>query len=289
MGYLGRTTCEHLASALALAALLVLASAGPLVAEDGAGPRDPTTPAAAESAAALPADADASAERALSILERSSRYLSGLKMFALSVRSEVDVVQEDGVSIEFGATRQITVRRPDRVRVVIQTRDGHERRLYFDGSLVTMYTPGDDLYAVVEAVGTLDDAIEAVTDELGQPLPLAELLRQDFYGSVRDLIRSASYVARESLDDTDCDHLAFAGVDADWQIWVARGERPLPRRLVISYKKEDGSPQFRADLGGWDVDPDVSDEVFTFEPPAGAEQIEFAPLGTPGPAMGQGR
>jgi hypothetical protein len=43
-----------------------------------------------------------------------------------------------------------------------------------------------------------------------------------------------------------CDHLAFRQLDTDWQLWVEKGSRPLPRKIVITTRYEVGDPQFSA-------------------------------------------
>ncbi len=40
-------------------------------------------------------------------------------------------------------------------------------------------------------------------------------------------------------------------------------------------KDETGQPQFRADLSNWNLAPEVSDALFTFTPPNGADRIQF--------------
>jgi hypothetical protein len=85
-----------------------------------------------------------------------------------------------------------------------------------------------------------------------------------------------TYVETTTITDVPCDHLAArtaAGVD--FQVWVAQGSEPLPRRIVITYKNENGQPQFWADLSKWNLAPDVSDALFSFTPPNGAERIQF--------------
>jgi hypothetical protein len=61
----------------------------------------------------------------------------------------------------------------------------------------------------------------------------------------------------------------------DFQVWVAQGSQPLPRRIVITYKDEPRQPQFWADLSNWNLAPEVSDALFTFTPPEGADRIPF--------------
>jgi hypothetical protein len=72
-----------------------------------------------------------------------------------------------------------------------------------------------------------------------------------------------------------CHHLAFSQETIDWQIWIEDGPRPVPRKLVITYKTEPGSPQYVARLSGWNFQPRFSKHFFTFEAPAGAGEMEF--------------
>ena len=64
------------------------------------------------------------------------------------------------------------------------------------------------------------------------------------------------------------------------QLWVAQGQQPLPRRLVITYKHADGRPQFWAQLSDWNLSPEAPDSLFVFTPPKGAAKIAFSPRQT---------
>ena len=82
-----------------------------------------------------------------------------------------------------------------------------------------------------------------------------------------------------SVDDQDQQRLSEGsrkGRDHR-QIWIEVGPRPVPRRLVITYKDEPGSPQYIAELSGWNFQPRLSDHYFTFRPPIGSDEIEFLP------------
>ena len=99
-----------------------------------------------------------------------------------------------------------------------------------------------------------------------------------------NLAVSADYVETTTITDVPCDHLAVrTNRGVDFQVWVAQGNEPLPRRVVITYKDATGQPQFWADLSNWNLAPEVSDELFTFTPPEGADRIQFlAELGSAG-------
>ena len=62
----------------------------------------------------------------------------------------------------------------------------------------------------------------------------------------------------------------------DFQVWVADGDKPAPLRVVITYRKAAGQPQFWAQFSDWNLAPAISDATFAPQVPAGAQQVEFA-------------
>ena len=49
----------------------------------------------------------------------------------------------------------------------------------------------------------------------------------------------------------------------------------MPRKFVITYKDEEGEPQYTARFTRWDFEPRFADSYFRFHPPANADQIEI--------------
>jgi hypothetical protein len=62
----------------------------------------------------------------------------------------------------------------------------------------------------------------------------------------------------------------------DFQVWVADGEQPLPQRVVITYRKSPGQPQFRAQFSDWNLAPAIGESTFAAAVPAGAQKVAFA-------------
>ena len=213
--------------------------------------------------------------RALAVLKESADYLSKAKSFRLAAELGFDVVQADGQTIEFGATRTVTIRRPDHAYAEGRRRDGDTSRFFFDGQVVTVSHPDQNAFASAKIPGTLDKTLDYLIDEVGVPMPLADLLYSDVYAVLSEHIEASVYVGVSNLGGVRCHHLAFRHPEADWQIWIEDGERPLPRRLVITYKTHEGTPQFRARLFDWDLAPEVPDSLFSFKPSPGAQQVPF--------------
>lgn len=223
--------------------------------------------------------------RALAVARAMADRIAAAERFA--VRGEIawDTVQADGRTLEFGATREIVVRRPDRLRVELVPREGGARRLLYDGAQLVLQDLENEVYATVARSGALDEAAEYAGLRLGVPVALAELLSPDLPKLLTDGLGDASYVGEETLDGEACDHVSLRNQVGGVQLWVAR-EDSLPRQITITYEHQEGQPQFRARFTGWDLAPKAPDSLFSFEPPADAERIVFAP--TPASRPGEG-
>lgn len=97
-------------------------------------------------------------------------------------------------------------------------------------------------------------------------------------------IQAAIDVGPSSVGGILCDHYAFRQEDVDWQLWIERSDTPLPRKLVITTRKE-AQPQYVARLT-WNLTPQLDDTLFTFTPPTDAHnivlrEVEAMPGGKP--------
>jgi len=245
--------------------LVVFASLGPAQAQVA-------DPAAARADAVATRD-----EQAMAVVARMTERIAGAERLAMHGEIGWDVVQEDGRTLEFGATRNLVMRRPDRLRVELAPREGGAKRLLYDGSQLVLQDLDQEVYATVARSGPVDDVVAYAGERLGVPVALAEFLSPDLPKLLTEKIDDAAYVGEATIDGELCDHVSLRNEIAGMQLWVARKDS-LPRRIAITYEHEEGQPQFRARFAGWDLAPKASDSVFTFEPPPGAERVAFAPM-----------
>jgi hypothetical protein len=211
--------------------------------------------------------------RAAERLEAMASFLAKAPRLSVTIDSAYDVVQESGQKIEFGERRVVAIRRPDRARIDVTRRDGSRRGVLFDGTHLAVFDLDAKVYATVAKPGTVDAAFDYFVNDLDMNLPLRDFLKADLPGRLKDLLGSARLVAEEQLGGVATDHVAFRTDTADVQLWVQRDGDPLPKRIVSSYRHAEGRPQFEADLGAWNLAPDVPDTLFTFTPAAGAQEI----------------
>ena len=210
---------------------------------------------------------------ALAILKKATDYLAGLPKFRLKGYKEEDVVQETGQKFQFLSSFDVCLKRPDRMFITRTDDDGIRRRLWYDGKTASMYDEGEKVYAQIKVPDTIDtmlDYLETVTES---PLPLADLLYNDL-SHLAERALSGRYLDVSFVQTIACDHLSFRGESVDWQLWIDRSDKPLIRKIVITYKELPGEPQLTARLEEWDVEPQLSDSLFQFTTPEGARRIK---------------
>jgi hypothetical protein len=227
-------------------------------------------------AAQEPAAAAASPQTdARAVLMRAADFLAQAKQFGVSLRSGYDVVQESGQKIEFNEARKLTLVRPDRMRVDVERSDGDKALVLFDGQEITVYSPKEKVFARVAKAGDVDQAILYLLNDLQLRLPLAMMLVTKLPAELQRRVRSVELVEQDTIMDVPCAHLAVRGDEVDFQIWIPSQGDPLPRRVVITYKKAEGQPQFWANFSEWNLSPNTPEGFFAFNPPEGVNRIPF--------------
>jgi hypothetical protein len=107
---------------------------------------------------------------------------------------------------------------------------------------------------------------------------MEDLIVSDPYLNAISTNTSGMYAGQVTVLGVPCEHLAFSRGNNDWQIWIEQGAVPVPKKIVITYKDEEGSPQYTAIFSNWDFQTKLPDFLFSFEPPAGASKISVSEI-----------
>jgi hypothetical protein len=244
----------------------------PVAADVSAPASDPDAVAAVEPAA------DAAAEpaidtAAITALEKMGTHLRTLQSFEVAADFTTEDVLENGMKVQYAGKVTYRVRKPDKFVVDTNT-DRKKRTFYYDGKTFTLYSPRMKFYAQADAPPTVREAVATIAEKYGLELPLADLFHWGEAGATTDDIESAVVVGYAKIDGVDCGQYAFRQGDVDWQVFIQTGDKPLPRKLVITTLTDDARPQFVA-LLNWKADAKFADTIFTFKPPEGAQRIHI--------------
>lgn len=224
---------------------------------------------------------DAMNPDAVERLQSSLFYLAGMEVFSLEAHSSLEVVLLTGQKIQFDGATQLTVQRPNKLHA---TRLGElvRQEFLYDGESLTLHAIDEGLYATVEAPGTIEEMLDFAQEYLDIVAPAGELVYPDAFEILMEGVNTAFVVGSSEVDGVPCDHLAFSAPGTDFQIWIQQGDRPLPRKFVITSRDVVNAPQFTVVINDWDLTPDLSDALFHFEPPDDALVIDFNTLSETG-------
>lgn len=230
-------------------------------------------------ASAQPAGIDPKAEK---LLRASTDYVAGLKQFSIDSRSTLEAVLKSGQRIQFDNGAKVAVQRPNKLRAE-RVGDLVNQVFYYDGKSLTLHNPDENVFATVAAPGTLEEMLDFARTRLDIVAPGSDLIYKNAYDVLMDGVTDGFVVGKGIVEGVRCDHLAFRAPHVDWQIWIQEGDKPLPRKFVITTKDVNGGPQFSVVVTKWNTAPKFPDGLFTFKQPKNAKKVEFVPAAAAAP------
>lgn len=242
---------------------ILLALSTPLLADEASSTKSQV--------AALTAAQNVSPE-AQAVLDRMTSYIRGLKSFKVSAKSTRDEVMGYGYKLQHNETSTLLVQVPNKLRSEV-IGDIRDRTFVYDGKDLVIYSPNENVYTTVQAPDTIGKLTGGLLNA-GIEMPTIDVLVQAYAGNVAQKVRGGVLAGETLIEGVVCDHLAFRQSDADWQIWVEQGARPLIRKLVVTTRYEVGDPQYSATLT-WDLNPKITKDSFVFTAPKDAAKIPF--------------
>ncbi len=231
-----------------------------------------TTPPQAEKAAVPEPDPR-------QVLQKMCAFLKSQQQFTYKAEVADEQVYYGGKKLQYGIDMETLVRRPDRLRVNAEG-DLVDKQFFFDGKTITLYEKNDNVYGVLEVPPDIESALERASQDFGVRVALTDLASPNLCEHIGKRIKHSLYVGLSKVRGVPCHHLAFDGDNAQLQVWIDAGDKPLPRKVVLTHKKLPGSPQWTAYLTDWNFSPQLPDNLFAFTPPQGAEKIKFVPVKT---------
>ena len=213
---------------------------------------------------------------ATQLLKAMSDYVAAQSDFSFSYQSSLEAVTPTFEKLQFVSSGKVRAHRPDKIRVS-RTGGFVDAELVFDGTTLTIHGKNQRAYAQVEAKGTLQDLGDRLAD-VGIDPPGGDLISADAFDALMDGVTEAKHISSAYVDGVECEYLAFRKSDADWQIWIEAGERPIPRRYVVTSKDVVQAPQYTVQIGDWKDGADAGADDFSFKAPDGEKKVDLSEL-----------
>jgi hypothetical protein len=233
--------------------------------------------------AAAPAEAEKIDPDAMAALDKMGAELRSHQTFELKSDVTNEDVLADGQKLQYQGTVEMQARRPDRFKIEASS-DLRDRVIYYDGKKVTVFSPRLGYYASFDAPPTIRETLQQASDKYGIEIPLSDMFAWGTDPSMTARIKSAFLVRPEHINGQLCNHYAFRGEKADFQIWIQQNGPALPCKLVITNRSDASMPQYTSVMH-WSFPDSIPDNVFAFEAPSNAKKIMLATL-NPGGAGG---
>ncbi len=211
------------------------------------------------------------------ILKAMADYVSRQENLSLKYDADIEVVTPAVEKIQFSASGDVALSRPNRFRIS-RTGGYADVELISDGTNVTIYDRGGNRFAQVAGSTSFDEAVDRLRSEASLELPGADLLLAKPYDELMAGVLEAKHIGRGVVEGVECEHLAFRNLDTDWQIWVEVGDKPVPRKYVITSKAVGAAPQYTLRLRDWKTGVTPAPDAFAFKPPEGSSGVAITVL-----------
>jgi hypothetical protein len=233
-------------------------------------PAPAATPVQAAPTAAAP-EIDPHADE---LLTRTCEVLGGADAFSFHAEVLFDEVLPSAVKVQFAGEINFAVQRPDELAIDFNS-DLGGKELWYHKDTLTVFDRPHRMYAELKVPDSIDEMLDRVAEMHNLRLPLSNLAYSNPCQRLRKQILFGTYVGVNDVNGVACDHLAFSSLNIDFQLWLNRSARPIPRKIVINYRTEPGSPEYIAVLSDWKFPKRIANDHFQPRIPKDAQRIEF--------------
>jgi hypothetical protein len=208
------------------------------------------------------------------LLGQACQALASADAFSFHAEIIFDRAFRTGIKVQYAGAMEFAVERPDQLAIKFQSDIG-AKELWYSGSTLTIFDGAHNAYATLSVPSLIDGMLEQVADKQNLTIPLSNFAASDMCAVVHKQVTYGAYVGVGDVNGVDCDHLIFSSPKADYQLWLDRAAKPIPRKVVITYRDLPGAPEYMAFLSDWKFPKQIPPSRFRPDLPKDAQHIEF--------------
>ena len=245
-------------------------------------PERPTAAPAAEPIPPASSHPGGIVPRADKLLIKACEVLASASAFSFHAEILFDEVLPPDVKVQFAGAMDYAVQRPDELAIEFESDLGAKRLWYSGGNLTILDLP-HMVYSSVVVPSTLDGMLTKVAEDHNVTIPLGDFAAGDPCLLIHQQATYGGYIGINDVNGVDCDHIALSSPKADFQLWLDRSGKPIPRKVVINYRSDPGSPEYIAVLSNWKFPNKIPANHFRANLPKQAKRVEILKVGEPKP------
>jgi hypothetical protein len=204
-------------------------------------------------------------------------FMAAQQEFSFRAFVTYEAVQDGGQKLHFDMVLSASVSKPDRMFWTILYDDASADSVWFADGVLSMVKRPDDLYTQFDTPNNIAGMVE-FADDYALIVPLADMLRGDAAELFLSELESSINVGQAWVDGVWTDHIAIRKADVDIEVWVRSVGDPVPVKMSIIYRQEEGAPSFLGRMRDWNFTPGFDASTFQFVVPSDADPVEVAPV-----------
>jgi hypothetical protein len=199
--------------------------------------------------------------QARALFKAMTDYMAAQKAISFDYDSNLEIVSTDKQKLGLASSGTLTLDRPDKVHLK-RTGGFADVELAYDGKTLTLLGKNANAYVQIDDPGTVDKLIDGLRKRFQKPMPAADLLTSDPHAVLMTNVTDVKDLGSGVIRGKQCNHIAARSDRADWQLWIAQGDRPYPCRMVITSTDLSESPEYTIDITSWRDGSQVASDSF---------------------------
>lgn len=191
------------------------------------------------------------APKADALMKMMGISLKTMKAFSFSAEISSDELTSTGEKVESHRKTNFLVIRPGLMKGQATGGPEMDKSFVYDGKQLTILDHAAKVYSSTDVPASIDQMLDHVFEKYGISVPTADFLYEDVYKILTSGAESGRYIGETKVNGQRAYHIAVRMNAVDYQLWIAAGDKPLPVRMVVTYKEIEGMPQFRINFSDW--------------------------------------
>ncbi len=213
---------------------------------------------------------------AVYILDRTSETMRSLTSCSYTAFTTYDTWMDGIGYIKHASEDKVYFLFPNKMKVNMQG-DRGSRSLFYDGKKFSYYSFTQSRYAELDLSLDIVQTIDSMNRKYGIELPAADFFYPSFTEDILSTGGDLVYLGITRVQNQLCYHIAGNDINGTvFQFWITQNDLYLPLKMVLTYKENNGQPQYEAVYTNWEINPSFPANMFDFVAPPAVNKIRMS-------------
>ena len=179
------------------------------------------------------------------ILKQAADYLRSSRNLEIVAEIEFDVLLNPALVAQYSGELDVKMSRPDRLFVGYRDHSV-SKKLWFDGKQLTYLDALTGHFARQPGKQTIEETVFELHRKYALALPLANLLFSRTSEEIFGNAHFVDYLGQVPMSGAPVHHIVAHSENADIQVWIESGGKPVIRKIVIISHRLPFAPRYSA-------------------------------------------